>query len=746
MISLIFSSDLNWMRGTPLIQLLILVFTESLHAMSGNPFLQPLGFYQRDLNPLRGAVNQMATALSVNNNTSYEEARQFVGESIRSGAFPLNNPNVEYYGRNANGDRTQESQPLLDLLKEIVENFEIMVPTMTTYCHPDTLMSPLSSFIAFNVDKRAAAKHEQFKAEQNGDVFMAFRKKIEQTNKKENNNSASGAMATFASILANETGHNTLTSITRSMASIANALNERMISGNRHYHNREIAINNAIAIISTMDEGSVREACQKYKLHLPSPMETLEVFMKSLRYYDFDRSIRQELFAFFCQMTGYQRAACVYTQDLYHLRKFNPTQVRELLEALSNDQCPQQFEEPAKVIKSNGGAIMNYSHQVLIYELQGKGTDYQKMEPALVNRIANVSTNIAKTVESYRSMINAFFLAKTVPSSTAYIKDMVRDNVVLSDTDSTMFAIDEWVINYFGELQFTQKAFGIAGAVMYLSSSCIAHCLAILSANMGVSKDHLFTLEMKPEFVFPVFGQSPVSKHYFTAQLVKEGSVLPKIKMEIKGVHNISSAQPSEIIQPTHKLMEELIANIMRGEKIDIHKEIHSVYLVEQQILDSVRNGESTFYKRINIKEPTAYSKGPMESNFSHYTMWQTVFAAKYGDVSEPPYDALKIPTIINSVTKWKKWLAEIKDRDIAQRMESWALSHNKKLVSTFFLSMDQIEMMGIPDEILPIIDYKRILLDLTNSRRMLLDTCGHTLREGYTISELGYDFGKETV
>ena len=278
---------------------------------------------------------------------------------------------------------------------------------------------------------------------------------------------------------------------------------------------------------------------------------------------------------------------------------------------------------------------------------------------------------------------------------------------------------------------------------MYLSSSCIAHCLAILSANMGVSKDHLFTLEMKPEFVFPVFGQSPVSKHYFTAQLVKEGSVLPKIKMEIKGVHNISSAQPSEIIQPTHKLMEELIANIMRGEKIDIHKEIHSVYLVEQQILDSVRNGESTFYKRINIKEPTAYSKGPMESNFSHYTMWQTVFAAKYGDVSEPPYDALKIPTIINSVTKWKKWLAEIKDRDIAQRMESWALSHNKKLVSTFFLSMDQIEMMGIPDEILPIIDYKRILLDLTNSRRMLLDTCGHTLREGYTISELGYDFDK---
>jgi hypothetical protein len=103
-----------------------------------------------------------------------------------------------------------------------------------------------------------------------------------------------------------------------------------------------------------------------------------------------------------------------------------------------------------------------------------------------------------------------------------------------------MFSTDEWVLWYFGKLDFSQRGFAISGAVMFLSTQCIAHCLAILSGNMGVAEENLYTLSMKPEFVFPVFVQSPVAKHYFTARLVEEGNVYPDIRMEIKGVHRLS--------------------------------------------------------------------------------------------------------------------------------------------------------------------------------------------------------------
>ncbi len=353
-----------------------------------------------------------------------------------------------------------------------------------------------------------------------------------------------------------------------------------------------------------------------------------------------------------------------------------------------------------------------------------------------MNKVAGVCVNINETVEKYRSVINAFFLTKTVPCSTAYIQNMVRKNVVLSDTDSTMFSIDEWVTWYFGKLEFSQHAFGVAGAVMFLSTQCIAHCLAILSANMGVADEHLHKLSMKPEFVFPVFGQSPVSKHYFTAMLVKEGSVFNDIKMEVKGVHNKSSANPPTIMEPAQKRFEELIRTIMSGKLISGKKELTDVFDIEKNIYQSLRSGSSEYYKRMNIKEASAYGEGPKESNYAWYTCWDKVFAPKYGTIPEPPYDSLKIPTIIKSQTNWKTFLASIKDRALHDRLLEFCLDHNKKIIKTFYISVDYVEANGIPEEILDIIDYKRIILDLTNVRRMLLDTLGFLQRDDCLLME----------
>jgi hypothetical protein len=165
-------------------------------------------------------------------------------------------------------------------------------------------------------------------------------------------------------------------------------------------------------------------------------------------------------------------------------------------------------------------------------------------------------------------------------------------------------------------------------------------------------------------------------------------------------------------------------------------KEIKDVVQLEQHIVQSLRSGSSEFLKRMNIKESAAYSKGPTESNYAWYTCWNEVFAPKYGAIAPPPYDALKIPTIISSPTSWKTFVNNIQDKDLVKRLESWMESHNKKILKTFYISMDYVEANGIPEEILEIVDYKRIVLDLTNIRRMLLDTLGYILREDYMLIE----------
>lgn len=708
--------------------------------MSTNAFLQPRSFYNRDINPLMHYVSQMATALSIANNVPLAEAKVFIQSAMKTGKFKnLRDPEVVFFGKDENGDRTREEMPLSHYIRDSVQKKQIMVPTFTTYAHPDEDRSPISSFMKFNVSKRNDAKQASQRAEAAGNVETAFLENVNQANKKENNNSMSGAMATESSIFENDTGHNTLTSITRSMASIGNAMNERMIGGNRHYRNKEIALNNAIAIVHTMDSDSMLEAMNTFGLYYPTPQDLLKVFKHSMRYYVFDQKAYKDIYEFACLLSPLQRAAIVYNQDFYHIRQFNPKVVKQMLEDFAELDDVTVNENPIAIIKAADPLSANYAHQVCIELVSGLGKDYADMPERTVQTVSNVCRNIDNRVVQYRTLINSFFLTKTVPNSTAYIQDMVRGTVPLSDTDSTMFSVDEWVNWYFGKLVFTQRAYGIAGGVAYLAVQCIAHCLAIMSGNMGVADEHLFTLSMKPEFVFPVFVQSPVAKHYFTAMLVKEGAVYKDIKMEIKGVHNKNSALPGSIVEPAQARMEEIIRTVMHGEQISLEKEIKDVADIERTIINSLKSSEVEYLKRGNIKEASAYGSSAEESPYAIHTQWMRVWAPSYGNIEPPPYETIKIPTTLISASKFKKWLESMEDRQLAARMTQFSIDFNKKQLPTFYLSLDLMLSQPIPKEIIDVIDYRRIVLDLTNVRRMLLDSLGFPVRKDFLLSELGY-------
>mgnify|MGYP003523120546 FL=1 len=185
--------------------------------------------------------------------------------------------------------------------------------------------------------------------------------------------------------------------------------------------------------------------------------------------------------------------------------------------------------------------------------------------------------------------------------------------------------------------------------------------------------------------------------------------------------------------------MEEIIRTVMRGELISLEQEIKDTADIERTIISSLKNSEVEYLKRGNIKEASAYGTGPKESPYANHTLWETVFAPDYGSIEEPPYDVIKIPTTLVSPAKFKKWITEIENRNLAERMKSFALEFNKKKMPTFYFSLDQVLSQSIPKEVMDVIDYRRIVLDLTNVRRMLLDSLGFPVRVDFLLSELGY-------
>lgn len=713
-------------------------------------FLRDADFYIRDSGYINNYVRQMATGLAIEFGISVEDAVKKIQGWKAEGRFTqFDNPVIDYFTKDHNDDRIHESSKLSEYIATCVKEKHILVPTFTAYLSPEVRQSPISAYIADNVKTRAAAKKISQKAKAAKDFALFFLKDVEQKNKKENNNSLSGLFSAESSIFFNDTGHNTLTSITRSMASIANALNERIIGGNRHYRDINSAINNTLAIIESMDMKEVRETLDHYGMRPPTKEELMDVYKRSMRYYCFDHTSYARLKPLIEGMTPEQRAAVAYSQDLFHVKKFNRNMMFTMLGEFSSAEVTQHFEDPATFIRKQDELTVSFAHQCCIDEMRGRGKDYnavdkvtgeRKVPEETVQLVANICSNINKNIDKYQKFFNTFFLTKTVPNNTAYIQEMVRTTVVLSDTDSTMFSVDHWVMDYFGKLDFSNKGFAVAGTIAFISSQVNAHCLAILSGNMGVGKDKIFTLAMKPEFGFPVFIQSPVSKHYFTAKLICEGDVYAQLEMEIKGVHNRNSAVPDSINATSHARMRSTIERIMSGKKLSMREEIKSMCEQEQSILTSLHMGSPEFFKRTSIKTPNSYSvEDPVKNSiFAFHTLWMQVFSPTYGEIAEPNYDVVKVPTLLKTKTKFNKWLDSFADQKMADRFRQWMVDHKKTTLKTLYFSVDYLESSGLPEEVIRVVDYDKIVLDLTNTRRMMLDSFGLTPRPDYLVSSYG--------
>lgn len=696
--------------------------------------------YQQNINPVQQYIKQAGKYLSIQKGISVEEAEVFVKKALRNKEVSkFNDPTVTYFERDESWIRNLKQGPLSGYLKSAINNGEVIVPTLTTYCPATEHSSLVSVFMKRNAGRRGVLKKQAQEEQQKGNLELAYQLNNQQDNAKRNNNSMSGSMAAQGSIFENPTGHNTLTSITRCMSSLSNALNERMIGGNRHYFDALMAINNMTAVVQTMDESLVKAAIDTYGLKIPTAEDVVDVVSRSSDKYWRDTRHLQEIREYAMRMTGYERCAVVYTQDLYHMRKLNPEFMRNFINDFANFDTSVSIEDPATYLNKADPLITNYAHQVFVSLLRGAPKNRSDWDKDTALKVAQSAFTIARSIQKYKLLIDAFLTVETVPCSTAYISHMSRETVVLSDTDSTMFSVDDWVIWYYGDLQFTDHAFAVAGAVMFVATQLIAHTMAILSANMNVARDKLFVLAMKPEFAFPVFAQTPVAKHYFCSVSVKEGAVYKEHDYEIKGVHLKSSSTPASIILPSQERMKGILADIYNGKKIDLYNEILRVADLERSILNSIRKGNSEYLKRIFIKAAASYSLDATKSNYRHHVLWNEVFGPTYGTVEAPPYVVLKFPMITDTKTKMAKWIDTFSDQGLANRYRKYLVDTGRTEVPTMYLSKDYLESEGIPNEIMRAVDTRKIILDLTVTDRMVLETLGYRPKFETLLSEQGY-------
>ena len=701
-----------------------------------NIFFKPKDKYTNQLNPTKGYLEQLSFHLSVRMGIPLDEARRRAIAFLKK---HFKDRHIRYFERNEVGDREVKDGTVMQYIKKNVNERNVLAPTFTSYCHADTKKSIISEFINVNVTVRAKAKKEGQKAKAEGNLELAEAKNNEQNVRKTYNNSVSGLFGQSACILYNPTAHSTLTSITRTMTSLSNACNERLIGGNRYLPRPKDVYHQVVYEATYADVEKIKNCVERFKLHLPTVEDTVACLKYSSDLYFTDETYYEKyIVSFLKKLSPYQLAAICYNGDLYHQRVFNPEFIKGMLEKMITPVIADKPLEDLSVIGKTHEPVRVLAHSILVDKVQGFGLDYKKMndQGTLAASVVATHDHTVTVLNEYKEFFNTFYMTEIVPINSHRLREMRRRVVILSDTDSSCFTLDEWVDWYGNGYQVNPKTIALASAITYIASEAIVNQLAILSKSMNVDDAQLDVLQMKNEWLWLSISPAEVSKHYFAWAVIQEGSVLTKPELDLKGVHLKNSAVPVEVTKHAKDLINSICVKLASNEKISFRDTMKEIISVEERIIKSINSGEVTFFKRSKIKNDTAYAQEKTKSPYQRHTFWNDVFGPKYGMLQEPPYDVIKVPTTIKSKTKLKEWLESIEDLELRGRLYNFLVTFNKTSLPTIYINLDQAKGRGIPPEILKVIDVKRIVFDCTMQHRILTQMLGVMLNENLMLRE----------
>lgn len=708
-----------------------------------NPFYKETDEYKRDFYPLKHYLHQAGYYLHVMTGASVEVATEWVKTKLRNKELEgFRDPTVEYLLRGENYDREMVQQPLSRMIQDIIKNKEIMAPSMTTYKNEEDEKSMLAVSIDANIAKRSKAKKEMFvwegeetRAKQRGDtkaedLFHSnwFFSEKTQAATKISNNSVSGMHNSAANPLFNPSSHSTLTSNCRITSGFGNANNEKLVMGNRHYWSARVTMCNIVSIIANSDYEKIGKFVKENNFHIPTAEEVMEVIEYSSNFYWRDSVQRKHISNLVEKLNGLQRCAFVYTGDLYHVRKFNDSYMREFIGSLSrkvNDTTPRTAKDMKGIFEDH----VVWAHHICASELKGRGKKYGDFEGTKeLSNLYATAENISKTLHDYTAFVDTFLMTTNVPASVPRFPDSIRRCAIISDTDSTIFTAQDWQIWYHGELAFHDEAIAVGSTIIALASQSIGHVLAIMSKNAGVADNMLRRIAMKNEFYFPVAVPTRVAKHYYAGIYVQEGNVKGELEFEIKGVHLKSSNAPKFVNDAAKTMMTEIIETVMAGKKISMIKMLKDVSTMENRVHDSLLRGESTFFRRGQIQQLDSYKlkATPEKTNYFQYMIWKEVFAEKYGDIAPPPYAVIKLSTTIDSPTLTQKWLDDMEDQALANRMRAFMTKYGRKNFGTFWLPQAYVAQYGLPKEFQDAIGVRHMVADVCKVFYIILETLGY--------------------
>lgn len=656
------------------------------------PFLSES--YESDRNLLKHAINQHAMFVSRIRGEDEDVVRKNILDYFKGNKEAFKSRRAKVIVKNKLEDREVRILPLSAVFKHVQQNDYHFSPSMVAYTNSEKEECVNSIGTRLFIDNRSYYKGLMQKARDAGDNENRDKYKEIQNAFKIFNNAQSGAMSSEGTPINNKTGHTSLTSTCRCLTSTANLINEQFIAGNRFWNTPENTLQSIVARLQVTDYKLLETVMERHKLHTPTVQDVMDrVDYCSSRYWQsakFSAIIKN----FLTKLSGLELASILYTMDLVSLFNHNKEVISEFFDRWVSMNPPEDGKTEEDYLAPDNG--------------DKRTLCISKLPPKPSKATVNALNEMHMQVEhEYNDFMRIFFRSPIPPSGLFDVTSAVRDCVLTSDTDSSIYTVDEMIEAYTHD---RDKGVKLNGVLTYFIRMISVDQHQQLSANLNVSKKNLRMLGMKNEYYFGAYVTTLMSKHYYASQLMVEGVMNKEPEMEIKGVHLKSSKIASNIKEFAQKLMSETLTAIENKTKLDAPTTLKEIGDLERMIVDDIHNGDAKWLSRQSIKDAPSY-KNPDSSVNLYHQMWESVFAEKYGPAPELPYIATKMSVDLDTKTKMANYIASIEDRELAKRLEDFLAKKGRGDLGSMYVPMERLQYLNdIPVEVKQAIDYRTVI------------------------------------
>lgn len=600
---------------------------------------------------------------------------------------------------------------------------DLISPSGSIYCQHEKKIGATIEMVQRKLKQRKKLKKEMLKAKAVGDTVKELIAYYGQTLIKIGVNSLPGNYGSKYSIFYDKGNYNAITSSGRGLIGYANTCIEHVLGGNFGWFTIDQLVNHVTIHLGTIDHDQVNSVLDAHKLRRVSKDELIKFFKDELMIYHRYKDL-SEVDRLVATLDDTEVQFFWYYQNLRHIIMGNDGIFRPYFEQMFNlDNVKDDPKSKPEDLFELDGALVTMCNVAFFKYVDPKDPEIQvydlpKARPDLAVKFVNIAKHVQKQLHRVDDIFNCFIFTKLCVPDVQNRKLMLRNSSVVSDTDSVIFTVKDWVDWYTHDIyKISDGTYHIACCMIYWITLAVAHALKLFSISHGATGEYVKTMAMKNEFLYPTMCLADIKKHYAGVVTVQEGVILSEPSPDIKGVQ----FKGSDLCKEATKFAEDLIVKdtllASLNHKIEGRPLINKVMEFEQLVYNDTRNGITRWCEPLSIKDKTGY-KNPLSSNYFYYLAWQEIFAKKYGEILIPS-KTIVVP-IAEPTKEYFDYLHK-EDRTIAKNFENFILKYGK---APSFVAINPISNK-IPKELIPLVQIRKIVYANTAPCKLFLKQLG---------------------